>query len=591
MLHSAAARLAWYLFWLSPVVTFGLVGAPTDVPNGVPVFLDSLETGDDCRWSAANPPEPGSCSDLLPNGCETDVDCGGRTCPTCDFGFGCREDTDCISGICFRGSCDIAYELSVSHSGGGSVTSSPAGIDCGAACSALFGAGTQVTLTATPDGDALFLGWSGACSAETTCSVTVAEATSVMAHFGHAITVARNGTGSVTSVPAGIDCGVTCTGAFEHGSAVTLAARTANGSNSFFSGWAGDCAAAGPFRDCQLTVDAPRSVTADFSSRDWNLAFVSSVPISPTLGSAEAYDIECNLLASAAGINNVAGTGYMAWTSSAASNAGSRLGSARGWVKMDGTPFADSQTALLSGNEIFQPLDLDETGMRRASEYVMTGTWPGGTANQDNCADWGLFSAWVAVGSTAAGPVRWTYSYSRPCTASYRIYCLGTTRNVALTPPVAAGKKIWLSDGVFIPDPTTTPDDTCAADQPGARAVVARTTLPASATIDPASTYVRMNGQIVGTGAEIIAAGWLQSGIWQHHNGTYLDYYEATVWSGSNGDLTALGTRDGTCNDWTYHGGSPAARISETAFIDSLWWNGWTGTCSNWTRHLICVEP
>lgn len=591
MFRRSATRLFWSLLWFSPSVVYAALPA---APTAVPVFLDSLESGDNCRWSSAVPPEPDTCSDLAWNGCETDIDCGGRSCPACSLGLACLQDSDCLSGICNQGACDIGYTLTVTHTGGGRVTSSPAGIDCGATCSALFDAETLVTLTATPDGDAIFLGWSGLCPMGPTCSVLVSQAASVAAHFGHSVTITRNGTGTVTSTPAGITCGATCSGTFEHGTTVTLAARTTNGSGWYFSGWAGDCAAAGPFHDCSLNVGAPQSVTANFSSRTWNLAFVSSTLISPTLGSVEAYDTQCNLLASAAGINNVIGTQYVAWISSTASNAVSRLGGARGWVKMDGTPFADTPSALVTENQVFQPLDLDETGARRTWEVVMTGTWHNGTVeDQNNCNDWTpRFSDFVAVGSTAAGPVRWSLSYYRRCDQPYRIYCLGTTRTVALSAPVTTGKRIWLSNSPYIPDPATTPDEACAVDQPGARALVATTTVPASTVIDPGSTYVAMNGQLVGTGAELLAAGRLQSGIWQYHDGTYLDYNEVTAWTGSQqgSDLTGLGTWEGTCHDWTSHVGG-RGRYSEPAFIDRLWWNGWNGICSAWTKHLICVEP
>lgn len=50
-------------------------------------------------------------------------------------------------------------ELDVGGAGTGVITSDPAGIDCGATCSGLFT--TAVTLTAVPDGDAVWTGWSG----------------------------------------------------------------------------------------------------------------------------------------------------------------------------------------------------------------------------------------------------------------------------------------------------------------------------------------------------------------------------------------------------------------------------------------------
>src|SRR5206468_10020626 len=45
--------------------------------------------------------------------------------------------------------------------GSGTVASSPAGIDCGATCSATYDSGTSVTLTATPAAHATFDGWTG----------------------------------------------------------------------------------------------------------------------------------------------------------------------------------------------------------------------------------------------------------------------------------------------------------------------------------------------------------------------------------------------------------------------------------------------
>jgi len=48
--------------------------------------------------------------------------------------------------------------------GSGTVSSDPAGINCGSTCSYVFAPGTIVTLTATADGDSYFSGWGGACS-------------------------------------------------------------------------------------------------------------------------------------------------------------------------------------------------------------------------------------------------------------------------------------------------------------------------------------------------------------------------------------------------------------------------------------------
>ena len=74
--------------------------------------------------------------------------------------------------------------VSKSGTGGGTVTSQPTGINCGATCSAFYEMGTPVTLTAGSAAGSTFMGWSGGgCSGVGTCQVTLNSATSVTASF------------------------------------------------------------------------------------------------------------------------------------------------------------------------------------------------------------------------------------------------------------------------------------------------------------------------------------------------------------------------------------------------------------------------
>src|SRR5580700_1672811 len=75
----------------------------------------------------------------------------------------------------------INYTLSVGVSGNGSVTSSPAGINCGSICTMNYASGTAVMLSAAPAGGATFNGWSGACSGNGACLVTMNTLASVTA--------------------------------------------------------------------------------------------------------------------------------------------------------------------------------------------------------------------------------------------------------------------------------------------------------------------------------------------------------------------------------------------------------------------------
>ena len=73
--------------------------------------------------------------------------------------------------------------VSLSGSGQGQVTSSPAGITCGTDCSQNYDSGTLVSLTAVPDECSVFSGWSGECSGTGTCQVTMNRSQSIIATF------------------------------------------------------------------------------------------------------------------------------------------------------------------------------------------------------------------------------------------------------------------------------------------------------------------------------------------------------------------------------------------------------------------------
>jgi hypothetical protein len=145
--------------------------------------------------------------------------------------------------------------------GSGTVTSNPAGIDCGADCTEVYINGMEVTLTATPDAGSVFGGWSG----DSDCldgTVTMDASTTCNAEFNLyslSITKSGSGAGTVMSAPVGIICGADCSEDYDIGTEVTLTAAPDTG--SYFNGWGGD-------PDCSdgiVTMNAAKTCDAMFN--------------------------------------------------------------------------------------------------------------------------------------------------------------------------------------------------------------------------------------------------------------------------------------------------------------------------------------
>lgn len=179
-----------------------------------------------------------------------------------------------VAGFAYNGTnYDVALErflgstltVTKTGSGAGAVTSSPAGISCDSTCSAPFAA-VPVTLTATAQAGSVFSGWSGGgCSGTGACHLQLSGDKQVTARFTLlktlTVTNAGRGSGAVSSRPAGISCGSTCTHRFATGSSVTLTARPSPGSR--FAGWSGACSGTG---SCKVTMNADHDVTATFAN-------------------------------------------------------------------------------------------------------------------------------------------------------------------------------------------------------------------------------------------------------------------------------------------------------------------------------------
>jgi hypothetical protein len=206
-------------------------------------------------------------------------------------------DTTAPPSICSITQPQLTLSVSKAGLGAGTVTSSPSGISCGTKCSHTFNNHASVILTASPSSGSFFAGWESAEGCSTgTCTVTLSDYNrGVTAAFGLIVngacgssqaktfdtaptqnlcltgtptvvsyndgkwvwscngspggstascwahitqvglSVSKTGNGTITSNPAGINCGDDCDELYPYGTLVTLTATPEAGFT--FSNW------------------------------------------------------------------------------------------------------------------------------------------------------------------------------------------------------------------------------------------------------------------------------------------------------------------------------------------------------------------
>src|SRR3954469_4157406 len=246
----------------------------------------------------------------------------------------------------------------------------------------------------------------------------------------------------------GIDCGSQCDGSYSSRTLVTL-----RSDDDTFQSFTVDC----PGRACQVTTSSTlvldlrsdHQVIATFRAHI-NYIFVTSTGQSSSMGGLAGADAICLARAKEAGLG---GSRYVAWLSSSTVAAPSRLAAARGWMRTDGLPVADSVESLIDG-QIFYPPRLDEYGADVAVWALHAPSWtqPAGgfvpvwTGSNWNyqgtlsgtCHDWTTARADDAalVGSGVGGSGIWTVGALYACDGwKLRMYCLETDYDTPVAPP------------------------------------------------------------------------------------------------------------------------------------------------------------
>ena len=110
--------------------TGGMGGSPTTGASMTTTGGKACSVGADCSSTvcSAGLCKAPACNDVIKDGAETDIDCGGGTCAACALGQGCKVFADCVSVACSAGAC-VPPTCS-----DGAKNGNETGKDCGGGC-------------------------------------------------------------------------------------------------------------------------------------------------------------------------------------------------------------------------------------------------------------------------------------------------------------------------------------------------------------------------------------------------------------------------------------------------------------------------
>jgi hypothetical protein len=438
------------------------------------------------------------------------------------------------------------------------------------------------------------------------------------------VMLTKAGSGTVHSSPVDtLKCDPACamaTASFARSTQLTLEATPAPG--QLFVGWTGACT--GIARSCTVTLADNTTISATFKPITANVVFMTAATFDGNLGGLAGADQKCADEASAVGLSGH----YVALLSTDTVNATARLvvpgtqTPARGFVRMDGLPVADKLDDLFSKNVMWYPVLYDAQGHALLSsdyvdgddQFALTGSWGNGLARPGSTCDGFTNSSdtlSVRTGETGSGPGTWMSSVGGSCAPlgvygkSGHLYCAGvdSTQPVTLASP-PAGKRIYTTKGDLHMGGRAAADALCAAEKPAGavtvKALLTTTDAPAANVLKADTTYLRVDGTVVGTGAQLIAVsrgqGLLGTGIWQHGDGSYADEennngYRWLGVPGEDAGLDVVGTAASTCADWTASDGRSGGSFGYSKYVHHLALTGRPNySCYDDYLPIFCVE-
>jgi hypothetical protein len=329
-----------------------------------------------------------------------------------------------------------------------------------------------------------------------------------------------------------------------------------------------------------------------------NFAFVTSTRVLPDFGGVTGGDAICQSHAQAAGLPGT----YRAWLASNAGSAPSRLGTARGWRRVDGLPIADTAASLLGDPRLFYLLVVNERGARTYSNFVWTGTRADGSASAETCNDWTTQAEgqWAATGNGNLASSGWTAAGRAECALTEPLYCFGVDHSNPIPTParpnpsriVFTSRPFTLtSAGIDAADAFCTAE-AAAANLPGTyRALLSPTGDMANARFEPTAggPWARVDGVVPSASVLASTTGSLRAALNVTSDGTYLT--SGAVWTGA---LTPVDTGNAAlnCSAFTSTSASASA-VYGTVHDGAEWWAPSptaSEACNATNARLYCLQ-
>ena len=330
-----------------------------------------------------------------------------------------------------------------------------------------------------------------------------------------------------------------------------------------------------------------------------NVIFATSTLQSADLGGLSGADALCAARATAAGLPGT----FVAWLSTSTVTASARLGNAaRGWVRTDGLPFADT-AAQVGQLMTYYPPSLDEFGHSIPSgDTAFTGVATNGSTlptTATTCADWtdgtSTTSPLGGYGYPNDGTSGWSINSSEACNVSAHIYCMEIDKSVPVSPapPPAGSRTVFESSTVFNPASGIAAADTiCSSEATTARlsgnylALLATTTATASSRFVAGSAWYRPDGVEVFPTLTALTDANLMGAITVTADGAS-NVSEVMASGATNLFTAAVASSD--CSDWSVSTGSTYYFGVSTSTNNGFFRQA-TLPCSSLEAHVYCLQ-